>query len=176
MPRVKIKTSSPSGTNKQKLLRTLSDQLIYATRIITTPDAFLVLTRTDDDADKIFSSTTLDLLKADNFQPLLPPEIRAKRTIVLRNTDEHIYNNTEKEIEAELLNENDFLNEGIENIFKIPKTKIIKITLNSSTAAKKATDKGLLAFHMSIPHFNISIDEHIPLMTCLKCSHRGPPD
>ena len=169
MPRVKIKHPDPSGQNKLLLLRTLSEQLIYATKIIQTADAFIVLTRTDDDADKIFSTTTSELLKQTKFQPVLPPEIRAKRTIILFNTDEHIYNQTEKDLEEELVNENSFLNEGIDNIFKIPKTRIIKITLNSSVAAKKATENGLLAFHMSIPHFNLKIEDYIPILTCLRC-------
>ena len=89
--------------------------------------------------------------------------------IVLLNTDEHIYNQTEKDLEEELVNENSFLNEGIDNIFKIPKTRIIKITLNSSVAAKNATENGLLAFHMSIPHFNLKIEDYIPILTCLRC-------
>ena len=72
-------------------------------------------------------------------------------------------------MEEELVSENNFLNDGIDNIFKIPKTRIIKITFNSSITAKKATEHGLLAFHMSIPHFNIKIEEYIPILTCIRC-------
>ena len=169
MPRVKIKHPDPTGKNKIKLLRILSDKLIYATRIIPTNDSFIVITRTDEDTDNIFSSNTINLLKEEDFTPVLPPEVKAKRTIVLFNTDEHIYSQSEKDISAELLNENTFLNEGIDNIFKIPKTRIIKVTLNSSSSAKKATETGLLAFNMSIPYYNIKVEEFIPILTCMRC-------
>lgn len=169
MPRVKIKHPDPSAKNKLKLLRLLSEKLIYATRIIPTTDSFAVITRTDEDTDNIFSPNTISLLKEEEFSPVLPPEIKAKRTILLFNTDDHIYSKSEKDITAELLNENNFLNEGIDNVFKIPRTKMIKITLNSSTSARKATETGLLAFNMSIPHYNIKIEEFIPILTCMRC-------
>ena len=169
MPRVRIKHPDPSGSNKLRLLAILSERLIYATRIIQTQDSFIVLTRTDEDADKIFTTSTTDLFVEQQFLPVLPPEIRAKRTVVLLNVDEHIYNKPEKEITDELLSVNSFLSEGINNIFKIPKSRIIKITLNSSTAAKKATEIGMLGFNMSIPHYNIKIEDFIPITTCMRC-------
>ncbi len=54
MARVRIKHKKPSNDSKIALLRTLSENLIYATKIIPTQDSFIVLTKTDADVDKIF--------------------------------------------------------------------------------------------------------------------------
>ena len=169
MARVRIKNLSPREGNKLRLIQILSTHLVYATTVIPTPDSYIVLTKTDEDVDKIFQQKCKDELKAKNFDPILPPELRAKRTITLLNVDEYILTHDEAEIKDELLEENDWLNDGIESIYKIPRTKIMKICLNETTTAKAATDKGLLAFHMSIPHYNIKIEEFIAITTCMKC-------
>ena len=64
---------------------------------------------------------------------------------------------------------NQYMKEGIDTIFKIPRTKILKVTFKETAAAKKATENGILGFHMSIPAHTIKIEEYTPLMTCLKC-------
>ena len=81
----------------------------------------------------------------------------------------YIYNQPTKEIKDELVAENSWIQEGIESIFKVPRTKILKICMNQTAAAKKATEAGLLAFYMRIPPTNISIEEYIPIFTCMRC-------
>lgn len=169
MPRVKIKHPDTSQERRLLLLRTLSENIIYATRIINAQDGFIVLTRSDEEIDKIFQEKVFQELKKNNFQAVLPPELKAKRTILTFNTDDFIFHHTEKEIEEELLAKNQWMKEGIDSIFKIPRTKIMKITFKEAVAAKKATDNGILGFHMSIPPHAIKIEEYVPLLTCLKC-------
>ncbi|ORD93408.1 hypothetical protein ECANGB1_2305 [Enterospora canceri] len=169
MPRVRIKHPDPNGAAKIHLLRILSEHLIYATKIIPVNDGFIVLTGTDEEIDKIFNTNLQRSLNDQNFNPIVPPELRAKRTIVIFNVDEYIYNQPTKEIEDELIGENSWLQDGIESIFKVPRTKIMKICLNQTAAAKKATESGILAFHMSIPAHNIKIEEFIPILTCMRC-------
>ncbi|MPC22836.1 hypothetical protein E2C01_015863 [Portunus trituberculatus] len=61
------------------------------------------------------------------------------------------------------------MKEGIDTVFKIPRTKILKITFKESAAAKKSTEKGILGLHMSIPPHSIKIEEFTPITTCFKC-------
>ena len=122
MTRVKIKHPSPSQHLRIKLLQILSQNLIYATKIITLNDGFVVLTRNDEDLDKIFQGTCQDEIKKANFTPTLPPEIRARRTIIILNVYDTIKDHTEKEIEEELIKENNWIIKGIDNIFKFPKS------------------------------------------------------
>ena len=169
MARVRIKKLNPRESTKSKLLEILSTNLIYATTIIATPDSYIVLTETDKDIDTIFQQKCQEELKENNFEPILPPELRAKRTIILFNVDDYILSHNDEDIKDELTQENGWLNEGIESIFRIPRTKILKLCLNETTTAKAATEKGLLAFHMSIPSYNIKIEEFIPVLTCMRC-------
>ncbi|MPC62211.1 hypothetical protein E2C01_056294 [Portunus trituberculatus] len=61
------------------------------------------------------------------------------------------------------------MKEGIDTIYKITRTKILKITFKESAAAKKATEHGILGFHMNILSHSIKIEQYIPLMTFLRC-------
>lgn len=110
MARVKIKHPDLNNEHKIQLLRTLSEDFIFATKTIPVQDGFVVLTRTDDDADYIFRPKIFDNLKSLHFNHVLPPELRAKRTAV-----------HEKDIEEELKSESMRITEGIDNIFKIPR-------------------------------------------------------
>ena len=169
MPRVKIKHSLPNNQTKLQLLRTLSENLIYATRIITSQDGFIVLTRSDEDVDQIFQSKTSEQLHENGFQPILPPELRAKRTVLVFSTDENIMKNKEEHIAEEFLAENPWMSSGIDNIYKIPRTKIMKITFKDTVAPKKATEIGILGFNMCIAPHTIKIEQYIPILTCLRC-------
>ncbi len=169
MARVKVKSDDTSPEQRILLLRTLSENVIHATTIITVQDGFIVLTRSAEDVHNIFQRKAHNVLSTHRFHPVLPPELRAKRTTLIFNTDEYILNYTEKETEEELLSENQWMEEGIETIFKIPRTKILKITFKETAAAKKATENGILGFHMSIPPNSIKLEEYIPIQACLKC-------
>ena len=140
MARVKIKHPSPNNAIKLKLLSTLSEHQSYATKIISTPDSYVVPTRSDDEIDKIFQVQCSAALRDEGFEHIIPPELRAKRTIIIFNVDEFILSNTESEIK-ELINENGWITGSIESIFKIPKAKIMKICLKETTTAKTAIEK-----------------------------------
>ena len=168
MARVKIKHPDPSPTTKLKLLRTLSENIIYAIKLIPINDGFILLTRTDDEVDKVFKSDCQKTLQQQGFEPILPPELRAKRTVILLNVDDYIASKSEQEIEEELIRENGWI-EGIDIIFKVPKSRHIKLGFKETKTANTATEKGLLAFHMSIPSYNMKIDEFFPILTCMRC-------
>ncbi len=87
---------------------------------------------------------------------------------MLFNVDEVIHNHQENEIIEEITANNLWI-PTIDSIFKIPRTRIMKITFSETAIAKKATEKGILAFHLRIPAYNIKQDEFIPIMTCMRC-------
>ena len=169
MARVKIKHPKPTPEAKTKILKVLSQNLIYVTRIIEAHDGFIVLTRNDEELDKIFQAKCAKELKNENFTPVLPPELRARRTVMIFNLDPIIYGEDEKDIEAELIKENAWINDGIDSIFKFSKGNMMKITFNETSAARKATETGILAFSMSIPKRNIKIEDYIHITTCMRC-------
>ena len=82
MARVKLKCDNTNHEKKILLLKILAENLIYATRIITVQDGFVVLTRSDEDMDKIFQGKTNEELANNSYKPVLPPELKAKRTVL----------------------------------------------------------------------------------------------
>ncbi|MPC68165.1 hypothetical protein E2C01_062362 [Portunus trituberculatus] len=65
-----------------------------------------------EDVDKIFQGPFCEDLKKMKFDPILPTDLRDKRTVILFNIDEYIISRSGKEIEEELLEENTWINEG----------------------------------------------------------------
>lgn len=157
MARVNTNHPNPPPTKRTSLLRTLSQNMIYATKIIDISDGFIVLTRNDEDIDKIFKGNCLKELNKEDFEPMLPPEQRTKRTIIIFNVDSYlyIYEHTEKEMEDEFIINNEWTEGRIDSINKFPKNNMINISFKETTSAKRPTDKGLLGFHMSIPYNKI---------------------
>ena len=171
MARIKIKTRNPPNLeNKLKLLEILSSNDIEISRIFSTRDSFAVLTVHDHDTDSLFATTIKEKLEQNDFLPILPPELRAKKSVIIPRVDDVIYERDVADFGEELANKNDWIAlEDIENIYKFPNSPTIKITFYSSLLAKKCTEKGLKAFKISIPATEIKLETYIPIQCCMRC-------
>lgn len=72
------------------------------------------------------------------------------------------------EIQEVTENKNGWMDEGIGNIYKFPNNNLIKIRFHQAAAAKKTTEKGILAFCMSIPPNSIKPDEFTEINICMR--------
>ena len=169
MPRVKIKKPNRSDEDKLRLLNILSQHDVYAVRIFSTYDGYGILTSNDDDVDKMFNNDCLEALEQESFTPVLPPELKAKRTLLLFSLEEHIMDKTIEEMKEEIEKENAWTAGKIQEIFKFPRSPIIKITLKQTLAATKSKEQGLLMFSMRIPPHQMKNEEYVPIQTCMKC-------
>lgn len=103
MPKIKIKHEKPKERQtKQQLLEILAKNNIYATRLISIPDAILVLTTNDEYAEKIFSEKCQNELIEGHFQPIAPPELIAKKSVIIKNADELVYDHDSETIKEEI--------------------------------------------------------------------------
>ncbi|MPC56148.1 hypothetical protein E2C01_050101 [Portunus trituberculatus] len=170
MARVKIKFKQPNeGPSKIKLLEILSSKCIYATTIIVIRDGYIVLTRNDEDTENILSKDVANQLRTKGYNHITPPEIKAKRTVIVSRLDSHIYQNDTEAIEREVSDNNDWItDEDIEEIYKFPNSNTIKITFAQTAHAKKAQEKGILLFSMSIPPHQIKEETYTQVITCMK--------
>lgn len=98
MGRIKVKIRNPNEEKKMMLLRILSCNNVYATRLIQINDGFNVITQTDQDLDKIVSKVIAKDLREADFQPITPPELKLKRSVILTRVDDYIYKHNENEI------------------------------------------------------------------------------
>ena len=171
MARIKIKCSNPSNNdNKLLLLDILCRKDIEISRIFNTRDGFAVLTVHEHDTDKIFANDTKEILTQNAFAPVMPPELRAKKSIIIPRVDDVIYEKNLPDIGEEIARENEWITlEDIENIYKFPNSPTLKVTFYSALLAKKCTEKGLKAFKISIPGNEIKLETFVPIKCCMRC-------
>lgn len=170
MPRVKIKATNPKDPRQKNiLLEILARHDIFITKLIPLSDGFAVIISNDQELDKIFKTSTTEDLEKNNLHPLIPPELKARRSIIIPGVDNHIYNNPEEDIQAEIEDKNSWATGQIETIFKFPNSHTLKITFKQTANAKKAQDDGIRAFQMSVPHHKIKQEIFYNINTCFKC-------
>lgn len=137
-------------------------------RIFSTSDGFKVICRNEQDADKLLSNEAEKELKKIGVFVLTPPEIKAKRSIFIRNLDYIIGQHTEEELKEELEKENDWAK--ITEIIKIKNyTSMLKLRFVDMKMVEKAKQHGLLAYNMAISTHQIEQEEYIHITTCYKC-------
>lgn len=84
MARVKIKSTNLKDPRRiAKLLKILSCNDIYAIRLISVIDEFVVWTSNDEELDKLFNSNIDKKLEENEFFPQIPQQLKANRSVLL---------------------------------------------------------------------------------------------
>ncbi len=170
MARIKIKCRTPSRENKLKLLEILSTKQVEISGFIPIHDGFVALTLNEHHADCIFNNETKRELETHGFSPIMPPQLKVKKSVILTRVDEIIYEKHIVDIGEELQKCNPWIGEdNIVDIFKFPKSSTIKITFSQTLLAEKCIDHGLKAFNISVPSYEIKQETYIQIKCCLKC-------
>ena len=86
------------------------------------------------------------------YKPILPPDLKVKRLLILLQCDDEILNQREG-IKSEIKKQNDCIK--VQDIFKYNSPKNIKATFESQHTALQVLTKGLLSFNLSHPAHNI---------------------
>ena len=67
----------------------------------------------------------------------MPPELRARKSVIIPRVDDIIYEYNAVDIGDEIMRENTWIGDQLENVFKFPNSPSIKITFGQTTLAKK---------------------------------------
>lgn len=171
MGRIKIKSRKNGREEKLKLLEILCRNQVEISRIITSNDGFVVLTVNELSADAIFYHDIKQELMSQDFSPVMPPEMKAKKSIIIPRVDDVIYEKNVVDIGEELTRENTWIGgiQEIEDVYKFPNSPTLKVTFLQTTIAKKCTEKGLKAYKISIPPHEIKLETYIPIKCCMRC-------
>ena len=102
MSRIKIKCRKNGREEKLQLLEILCRKYIEISRITATHDGFVVLTVDEHSADSLFLHDTKNELMSKDFSPIMPPEMRAKKSIIIPRVDDVIYEQNVVDIGEEL--------------------------------------------------------------------------
>ena len=92
-----------------------------------------VLCNSSDDFDTLFSYGCISELEAVGCKPILPPDLKVKRSLILRRCDDQILNQREEDIKREIEKQNDCVK--VQEIFKYNSSKNIKVTFESQHMA-----------------------------------------
>lgn len=172
MNRVKIKSRTPPTKDRKiELLEILFRNQIQITRVFNANDGFVVLSYNDEHSDKIFSKGIKEILDKNGFSPILPPELKVKKSVIVSRVDYLVYDWGETDIVEELKAKNPWAEDGIESVFKFSNSTTLKITFSQSSLANKCLQNGILAFNISIPPTEIRQETYIPIKCCMKCYH-----
>lgn len=66
-----------------------------------------------------------------------PPELKSKKSIIIKKVDEVIYDRSTDEIADEVALLNSWIGDEIDTVFKFPNSLIIKEIVNQTSIAKK---------------------------------------
>ena len=89
-----------------------------------------VLCNSSDDLDALFSPSCFSELETLGCKPILPLDVKAKRSVILRRCDDQILNQKEEDIKTEIEKQNGWVK--VQDIFKnVGKCSVIHIGHNN---------------------------------------------
>lgn len=170
--RVKVEYRDANLGSRANLLTILSRFSIRVTKLVNKNNYYLAFLNDSTDSEKVFSNEVSTALQHSSFKAIVPKELIAKRSVIMRNVDKQLMSHSEEEIKQEIIRCNPWcLTNDVPTLletFKIGIT-IVKLVFNSTTAAEIPGKQGVSMFHMHIPGYNISRDKFVRLNTCYSC-------
>lgn len=167
MGKVKIKHQSPQdNSTKLKLLELVAPFNIKINALHSSRDAIIVSTPSDFDSDELLSDKLTSPLEEHGFTAVLPPEVKASRSIICSKTDVMIYCHSEEEIATEIMRTNNWAK--VIKVTKFGKSNLLKIQFEEIKMAQKALE-GIKLFHLCISSQQIEAEKYINITTCFKC-------
>ena len=185
MQTIKIKCSCDgSQILWTKIMTLLSNYVIRPLKLVPCFGGYIAHLNDIADCEKLLSDPVVKALQAMSCEPITPPIIRAKRTIVLHSVDSHILRDaTSESLIEDLSRSNDWLT--LDNVFKLKSQSSLKIVCDTHATAERCLREGLRLSYTFIPPRNISAETFIPISFCYKCyaldTHKAkdcpkPPD
>ena len=126
-----------------------------------------MLFNSSDGLDTLFSSGCIWELEAVGCKPILPPDLKAKRLLLLQRCDDQILNQRKENIKSEIEKQNNCVT--VQEIFKYKSSKNIMVTFESQHMASQVLTKRLLLFTLSDPARNIWKEIFVEILICFKC-------
>jgi len=118
--------------------------------------------------DKLTSPTAIKQLAKINLKPLIPPDLRARRSIFIRQLDQYIGQKPTKEIKDEILRLQPHLKiDEIQNIKNY--THIIKLICHDTKTVDNILQKGLILFNTRVTPTQCEQETYIHILRCFKC-------
>lgn len=155
-----------SPQRKKTLLALLKDTLrVRFSKLTEAGDSFVVVCLSDDDVNKLIKSANFEKFREKQFKPVIPPHLRALRSLFLRDVDPEIMEYTEEDIFHEIQRENQWAK--VEEVKKFG--LLLKVQLADIDMADRALKEGLVMFSRHTNPATIEKEDYVDLTPCWKC-------
>lgn len=138
------------------------------TRLFDSGNGFYAATDDIKFIDQLLTPRAFSEFSKINIQPVLPPEIKAKRTIFVRQVDSSVGGRSSADLKKEICKLNQWAN--ITDIIKIKEyTHVFKIFCTDVSTASRILTDGFVAFFTKISPSQCEPEEFTHLLICYKC-------
>lgn len=166
--RVRSLEGGTSAQRKTTLRGLLFNNGVKFSRLIEANEAFIAVCLEENDVDAMISVKVKDILEVNKFEVIIPPPLRARKSIVIRRLEPEIVANDERDIKHEIQNFNEWA--IIEEVVKLRNINhMLKIRFRDIAMAKKAMNNGLVMYSYHISQSQIEQEEFFPLTPCWTC-------
>lgn len=132
-------------------------------RIIEANEAYIVVCLEDDDVDKTISTRVNDELKDTCFDVVVPPPLRAKKSIIVRRLDQEVTSYSIDEIKQDIEERNIWAK--TDEVVKMRNISVmLKIRFKDTAMARKAISSGLCLFTYRLSPNQTEQEEFYPLL------------
>ncbi|KAF2347436.1 hypothetical protein FHG87_021807 [Trinorchestia longiramus] len=154
--------------NKKIFETTFKDHDVPLTKLSENNSGYYAITDEAAAVDKLTSLKATELFKKINLKPIVPPDLRAKRTILIRQQDSSIGKLTPEEITREIKSRQPWAK--ILGITKMKNyTHVIKITFSEISITQKILQNGLLMFSTKNTLSQIELEKYTYIQIFYKC-------
>lgn len=167
MRRIKIKCTNRNKEAWQQLLTVLSNNDVRCSKLVPCSDGYIAHCNSDEDCDRIFHNKCMRELNYKNFDIMVPPEVKAKRTIIVKMFDEYIADFSQEEIIHEISECNPQLR--VVELYKLRSGNVLKIVFGNHTMAQACLREGLRMFHLHVPTSSLTGVEYSRVDYCYRC-------
>ena len=153
---------------KNELCNAIYEEGIKFSRIIPTGDTLVVVCLSEDEVDRLIASATTTALLNKQFQVIIPPHLKAKKTVIVRRIDKDLTEQHVNVIKEDIEHRNDWAE--VEEIVKFPKMpSMLKIRFSDIKMARKATELGISLGKYHLSQDNVEMEDFVQLTPCWVC-------
>ena len=121
MPRVRIKDNRPNGPERRNTLwKCIHESNIIIYKVEKANDAFIIIA-SDETVEELTTAPKKQIFSKEGYEVLNPPELTAKKTVVITSVDEYITGHTKEAIQSEIARSNTWAQ--VEEVIILPTTK-----------------------------------------------------
>lgn len=153
---------------KAALKERLYENVIKFSRLSEANEVYICGCLEDDDVDLTISAKVTEELKNIGFDVIVPPRLRAKKSMIIHRRDQEITSYNVEEIKKDIEGRNIWTN--IDEVVKMKNiAHMLKVRFRDIALARKAISSGLCIFLYHLSSNQVEQEEFYSITLCWSC-------